>query len=80
MGNSKVVTRAGESTDELEYVVSLYLPADYYSQHPTATLPPWFVELLQTQGGPYHTLAEAAHALKHPTAYTKIKRYSHHHQ
>jgi len=37
MGNGEVVARAGEHTDELEYVVSLFLPANY-SQHPTSTL------------------------------------------
>ena len=34
MENSEVITRVGEHMDELEYVVSLYLEADY-SQHPT---------------------------------------------
>jgi len=38
MGNGEVVARAGEHTDEPEYVVSLYLPSDY-SQRPTASLP-----------------------------------------
>jgi len=79
MGNGEIIARAGEHTDEPEYVVSLYLPTDY-SQRPTTTLPPWFVELLQTKGRPYHTLAEAARGLKHPTAYTKVERYSCHHQ
>ncbi len=79
MGNSKVVARAGEHADKLEYVVSLYLSSDYLQQ-PTTTLPQWFVELLQAKGGPYHTLAEAAHNLEHPAAYTKVKQYSCHHQ
>jgi len=78
IGNGKVVTRAGESTDEPEYVVSLYLPSDY-SQRPTASLPHWFLELLQARGGPYHTLAEVAHGLEHPAAFAKVERYSHHH-
>ena len=56
MGNGEVIARAGEHINKPEYVVSLYLPTDY-SQRPTTTLPPWFVELLQTKGGPYHTLA-----------------------
>ena len=38
MGNGEVVARARESTNEPEYVVSLYLPSDY-SQRPTASLP-----------------------------------------
>ncbi len=58
--------------DEPEYVVSLFLPTDY-SQHPTSTLPLWFIELLQARGGTYHTLAEAACNLKHPATYTIVE-------
>jgi len=79
MGNGKVITRAGEHADKLEYVVSLFLPANY-SQRPTSTLPQWFVKLLQSRGGPYYTLAEAACALEHPTMYAEVKRYCHHHK
>src|SRR6266851_5270669 len=78
MGNGEVVARAGERADEPEYVVSLYLPSDY-STHPTALLPPWFLELLQANGGAYHTLAEAARGLEHPAAFAEIERYHHHH-
>ncbi len=60
-------------------MVSLYLPSDY-SQHPTTTLLQWFVELLQTKRGPYHTLAKVVHGLKHPAAYAEVKQYSCHHQ
>ncbi len=78
MSNGKVITRARESAHEPEYVVSLYLPSDY-SQRPTASLPHWFLELLQARGGAYHTLAEAARELEHPTAFTEVERYSCHH-
>src|SRR6266851_21387 len=78
LGNGEVVARAGEWADEPEYVVSLYLPSDY-STRPTALLPPWFVELLQANGGPYHTLAEAARGLDHPAAYAEVERYRRHH-
>jgi len=79
MGNGKVIARAGEHMDKPEYVVSLYFPSDY-SQQPTSPMPPWFVEILQSRGGPYHTLAEAACTLNHPTAYAKVERYHHHHK
>src|SRR6266851_2893691 len=78
MGNGEVVARAGESANEPEYVVSLYLPSDY-SQHPTASLPHWLLELLQARGGAYHTLAEAARGLEHPAAFAEVERYSRHH-
>src|SRR5216683_5991566 len=78
MGNGEVIARAGERANEPEYMVSLYLPSDY-STHPTALLPPWFLELLQANGGAYHTLAEAAHGLKHPAAFAEVERYSRHH-
>ncbi len=79
MGNGEVVARAREHRDKPEYVVSLYLQADY-SHCPTTPLAPWFVELLQTRGGPYHTLAEEAPALNNPTTYAKVKQYHHHHE
>jgi len=72
IGNGEVVARAGEHADKLEYVVSLFLPADY-SQCPTSTLPLWFIELLQARGGAYHTLAKAACNLKHPTTYAEVE-------
>src|SRR5216683_8278182 len=78
MGNGEVLARAGESVDEPEYVVSLYLPSDY-SQRPTASLPHWFLKLLQAREGAYHTLAEAARGLEHPAAFAEVERYSHHH-
>src|SRR5712671_3286301 len=78
LGNGEVVARAGERADEPEYVVSLYLPSDY-STRPTALLPPWFLELLQANGGAYHTLAEAARGLDHPAAFAEVERYRRHH-
>src|SRR6266851_2006588 len=78
MGNGEVVARAGERANEPEYVVSLYLPSDY-STRPTALLPPWFLELLQASGGAYHTLAEAARGLEHPTAFAEVEQYRRHH-
>src|SRR5216683_2689680 len=78
MGNGEVAARARESADEPEYVVSLYLPSDY-SQRPTASLPHWFLELLQATGGAYHTLAEAAHGLEHPAAFAEVEQYRRHH-
>ncbi len=72
MENGKVITQAGEHVNKPEYVVSLYLPSDY-SQCPTTTLPQWSMELLQTKGGPYHTLAEVAYGLEHPTTFIKVE-------
>ncbi len=78
MGNGEIVARAGERANEPEYVVSLYLPSDY-STRPTALPPPWFLELLQANGGAYHTLAEAARGLDHPAAFAEVERYRRHH-
>src|SRR6266853_5580136 len=78
LGNGEVVARAGKRADEPEYVVSLYLPSDY-STRPTALLPPWFLEILQANGGAYHTLAEAARGLEHPAAFAEVERYCRHH-
>ncbi len=65
--------------DKLEYVVSLYLKSKY-SRHPTSAMVQWFMELLQSNGGPYHTLAEVACALNNPAAFAKVKQYHHHHE
>ena len=78
MRNGKVIARVGEYRDKLKYMVSLYLKLDYL-QHPTSAMPPWFVELLYASGGPYHTLAEVAHALDNPAAFTEVKQYHRHH-
>ena len=68
MGNGEVLARAGEHGDEPEYVVSLYLDPDY-SRDPTAPMGQWFQALLQSNGGAYHTMAEAARHLDNPAAY-----------
>jgi len=74
MGNGEVITRAGKHMDEPEHVVLLYLKPKY-SRHPTSIMPLWFKELLQASRGPYHLLAEVAHALNNPAAYAKVKWY-----
>ncbi len=67
-----------EAVRPLAQAVTLYLPSDY-SQRPTASLPHWFLELLQARGGAYHTLAEVARALEHPATFAEVERYSRHH-
>ncbi len=79
MGNGEVIARVGEHADKPEYVVTLFLPFNY-SQRPTTSLLQWFVELLQSRGSPFHTLAEAAHGLEHPAAYAEIQQYHQHHK
>ena len=77
LGNGEVVARAGEAVDEPEYVVSLYLESDY-SQRPSSPMPSWFLDLLNANGHPYHTLAEAAHSLDDPAAFAEVERYRRH--
>jgi len=77
LGNSEVVARAGEATNEPEYVVSLYLESDY-SQRPSSPMPCWFMELLNANGHAYHTLAEAARSLDDPAAFAEVERYRRH--
>jgi hypothetical protein len=72
IGNGEVVTRARESADKPEYVVSLYLNSNY-SCYPTSTMPYWSEEFLQTRGGGYHTLAKVACVLKNPAAFTEVE-------
>ncbi len=79
MVNGEVVARAGEHANKQEYVVSLSLDSDC-SQHPTSPMGRCFVELLQAHRGPYHTLAEAAHALDNLATFAEVKQYHCHHK
>jgi hypothetical protein len=78
MGSGEVVAWAGEDPDEPEYVVSLFLTADY-SLDDIDTMPYWCEELLQSKGAAYFALATVVHAMD-LTAFTKVKRYQHHHE
>jgi hypothetical protein len=78
LGNGEVLVRAREREDEPEYVVSLYLESNY-SQCPTSPMPYWFVKILQSINGAYHTLAEATKRLNDPTTFAEVERYQRHH-
>jgi hypothetical protein len=59
---------------EPTYVTDLFLRPDY-TENPTETAAPWFLTLLTSWDGGFHTLAEEAHCLDNPAAVAEIFRY-----
>jgi hypothetical protein len=59
---------------EPTYVTDLFLQPDY-TETPTETAAPWFLALLTSWDGGFHTLAEEAHRLDNPAAVVEIFRY-----
>jgi hypothetical protein len=65
---------AGREPGEPTYVTDLFLWPDY-TETPTETAAPWFLALLTSQDGGFHTLAKEAHHLNNPTTMAEIFRY-----
>jgi hypothetical protein len=78
MGSGEVVLRARESVGEPEYMVSLYLNANYSPDVPIDPMPIWFYELLNRLPQVFHTLRQATCCLDNPAVYTKVECYSCH--
>jgi hypothetical protein len=65
---------AGREPREPTYVTDLFLQPNY-TETPTKTAAPWFLTLLTSRDGGFHTLAEEAHHLNNPTTVVEIFRY-----
>ena len=72
------MAQAGEDPNKPEYVVSLFLTADY-SPNDINTMPYWCKEILQSKGVAYFALAAAVHAMD-LTAFTEVEHYQCHHE
>jgi len=71
--SGEVLAQAGEDPNEPEYMVSLFLTADY-SLDNIDTMPYWYEELLQSKGAAYFALAAAVHVMD-LTAFTEVEHY-----
>jgi hypothetical protein len=74
VGDGRMELLAGREPGEPTYVTDLFLRPDY-TENPTETAAPWFLALLTSQDGGFHTLAKEACRLDNPAAVAEIFRY-----
>ncbi len=74
VGDGTVELMAGHKQGEPTYVVELFLHPNY-TETPTETAAPWFLALLTSRDGSYHTLVEEVHRLNNPAALAEVYRY-----
>ena len=75
VGKGQVELLAGREPGEPTYVAELFLQPNYTENTVTETAAPWFLTILTSQGGGFHTLIEEAHWLNNPATVAKIYRY-----
>ena len=68
---------AGWEPGEPTYVTELFLWPNYTETTVTETAAPWFLAILTSQNGGFHTLVEESHCLNNPTAVVEIYCYHH---
>ena len=74
VGDGTVELLAGREPGEPTYVVELFLRPNY-TENPTETAAPWFLALLTSKDGGYHTLVEEIRRLNNPAATAEVYRY-----
>jgi hypothetical protein len=74
VGDGQMELLAGREPGEPTYITDLFLRPNY-TENPTETAAPWFLALLTSQDGGFHTLAEEARHLDNPAAVVEIFRY-----
>jgi hypothetical protein len=72
--NGQVELLAGRHPGEPTYVAELFLHPDY-TETPTDTAAPWFLALLTSHDGGFHTLIEEARRLNNLAAVVELYRY-----
>ena len=60
VGNGQVELLAGREPGEPTYVAELFLRANYTEDTITETAAPWFLTILISRDGSFHTLVEEA--------------------
>jgi hypothetical protein len=75
--NGQVELLAGWEPGEPTYVAELFLRANYTEETITETAAPWFLAILTSRDGSFHTLVEEARRLNNPAAVAEIHRYRH---
>ena len=74
VGDGTVELLAGREPGEPTYVVELFLRPDY-TENPMETVSPWFLTLLTSHNGGYHTLVKEVCHLNNPAATAEVYRY-----
>jgi hypothetical protein len=75
VGNGQVELLAGREPGEPTYVAELFLRPNYTEDTITETAPPWFLAILTSWDGGFHTLIEEARRLNNPAVVAEIHRY-----
>ena len=75
VGNGQVELLAGWEPEEPTYVTELFLQPNYTENTVTETAAPWFLAILTSRDGGFHTLVEEARRLNNPAAIAKIYHY-----
>jgi hypothetical protein len=73
--NGQVELLAGQEPGEPTYIAELFLQPNYTEDSITKTAAPWFLSILTSQDGSFHTLVEEARRLNNPAAVAEIHRY-----
>src|SRR6266851_1470811 len=74
VGDGTVELLAGREPGEPTYVVELFLHPNY-TENPTETTAPWFLTLLTSRDGGYHTLIKEIRHLNNPAATAEVYQY-----
>ena len=74
VGNGQVELLAGQEPGEHTYIAELFLRPNY-TETPTEIAAPWFLALLTSHDGGFHTLVEEAQCLNNPAAVAEIYCY-----
>jgi transposase-like protein len=75
IGNGQVELLAGQEPGEPTYIAELFLRPDYTKGTVTKTAALWFLAILTSRDGGFHTLVEEAHQLNNPAAIAEIYCY-----
>jgi hypothetical protein len=75
VGNGQVELLARQEPGESTYITELFLQPNYTETTVTKTAAPWFLAILTSQDGGFHTLIEEAHRLNNSAAVAEIYRY-----
>ena len=73
--NGQVELLAGREPGEPTYVAELFLWPNYTENTVTETAAPWFLTILTSRDGGFHTLVEETCHLNNPAAVAEIYRY-----
>jgi hypothetical protein len=77
VGNGQVELLAEREPGEPTYVAELFLRPNYTENTVIETAAPWFLAILTSRDGGFHTLVKEARRLNNPAAIAEIYRYRH---